>query len=203
MTNLNRIEKTDTISEALILIKGTKVNEMKDKIPFYNIANMFFVGAVFAIVNTLLFYGYIFRIDLSSDFYTVFKDWSIIVAAAIIVVVFEIGFILNRTSSVLVAPILEKTKIWPKDEYDIDISELSSKYPKFQSMITDLVLIRTHILMYLILAIESFFSPYKALSVGFVVIITVFVLSGRKHNSKINTIRNSYSKREAQKEEGK
>lgn len=171
---------------------------MKDKIPFYNIANMFFVGAVFAIANVLLFHECLLDMDLSSQFYMTLKDWSIVATAAIIVVVFEIGFILNRASSILIAPILEKTKIWPKEKYNLDVSELSNKHPKFQSMITDLVLMRTHILMYLILAIESLFSPYKLASLVCLSIILVIVFSGRKHNARINIMRKSYAEKEAE-----
>lgn len=171
---------------------------MKDKIPFYNIANMFFVGAVFAIANVLLFHECLLDMDLSSQLYMTLKDWSIVATAAIIVVVFEIGFILNRASSVLIAPILEKTKIWPKEKYNLDVSELSNKHPKFQSMITDLVLMRTHILMYLILAIESLFSPYKLASLVCLSIILVIVFSGRKHNARINIMRKSYAEKEAE-----
>lgn len=171
---------------------------MKDKIPFYNIANMFFVGAVFAIANVLLFHECLLDMDLSSQLYMTLKDWSIVATAAIIVVVFEIGFILNRASSVLIAPILEKTKIWPKEKYNLDVSELSNKHPKFQSMITDLVLMRTHILMYLILAIESLFSPYKLASLVCLSIILVIVFSGRKHNARINIVRKSFAEKEAE-----
>lgn len=171
---------------------------MKDKIPFYNIANMFFVGAVFAIANVLLFHECLLDMDLSSQLYMTLKDWSIVATAAIIVVVFEIGFILNRASSVLIAPILEKTKIWPKEKYNLDVSELSSKHPKFQSMITDLVLMRTHILMYLILAIESLFSPYKLASLVCLSIILVIVFSGRKLNARINIMRKSYAEKVAE-----
>ena len=171
---------------------------MKDKIPFYNIANMFFVGAVFAIANVLLFHECLLDMDLSSQLYMTLKDWSIVATAAIIVVVFEIGFILNRASSVLIAPILEKTKIWPKEKYNLDVSELSNKHPKFQFMITDLVLIRTHILMYLILAIESLFSPYKLASLVCLSIILVIVFSGRKHNARINILRKLFAEKEAE-----
>ena len=171
---------------------------MKDKIPFYNIANMFFVGAVFVIANVLLFHDCLLNMEPSSQLYMMLKDGSVVATAAIIVVVFEIGFILNRASSVLISPILEKTKIWPKGKYNLDISELSNKHPKFQSMITDLVLIRTHVLMYLILALESLFSPYKLASMVCLSIIVVILFSGRKHNTKINIMRKSYAEKEAE-----
>ena len=159
---------------------------------------MFFVGAVFVIANVLFFHGCLLNMDPSGQLYITLKDWSVVATAAIIVVVFEIGFILNRASSVLIAPVLEKTKIWPKEKYDLDISELSNKHPKFQSMITDLVLIRTHVLVYLILAIESLFSPYKLASLVCLSIILILVFSGRKHNARINIMRKSYAKKEAE-----
>ena len=171
---------------------------MKDKIPFYNIANMFFAGAVFVIANVLFFHDCLLNMDPSGQLYITLKDWSVVATAAIIVVVFEIGFILNRASSVLIAPVLEKTKIWPKEKYDLDISELSNKHPKFQSMITDLVLSRTHVLVYLILAIESLFSPYKLASLVCLSIILILVFSGRKHNARINIMRKSYAEKEAE-----
>ena len=170
---------------------------MKEQIPYYNIANMFFVGAVFAFVNIILFHNCLSNIDYSSQLYIVLKDWNIVVSAALVVVLFEVGFILNRTSSVIIAPILEKTKIWPKEKYDIDVSELSNKYPKFQSLITDFILIRTHVLMYIILLIESLFSQYKLFSLVCFILIAILVLSGRKHNSRINTIRKSYAEKQA------
>lgn len=171
---------------------------MKDKIPFYNVANMFFVGAVFSVFNILLFHKCILGIDLNSSVYVVLKDWSLVVTAAIIVIMFEIGFILNRASSILIAPVLERTKIWPKEKYDFDVLKLSRKDPKFQSIITELVLIRTHILLYLVLTVESLFSSYKLLSLACLALIIILLFSGRKHNARINTLRQSFAKQEAE-----
>ena len=97
------------------------VNLMKDKIPFYNIVNMFFVGATFLLANALLFHNYILLLKTDNQLYAVLKEWSVVTSAAIIIAIYELGFVLNRVSSVLIAPILEKTKIWPKENYDIDI----------------------------------------------------------------------------------
>ena len=151
------------------------VNLMKDKIPFYNIVNMFFVGATFLLANALLFHNYILLLKTDNQLYAVLKEWSVVTSAAIIIAIYELGFVLNRVSSVLIAPILEKTKIWPKEEYDIDVSELTKAHPKAQSMITDLVLMRTHILMYFILAIEALFSIHKIVSLVSILLIVLFV----------------------------
>lgn len=170
---------------------------MKDKIPFYNIINMFFVGSVFTFIVIVLFHGQFNSIDLSAPIFVFVKDWSTVISAILLIVMYEIGFILNRASSVIVEPILTKTKIWPKYPYDKDVSEISEKNSKFQSMITELVLMRTHILLYLIAAILSLFSSYKWFALICVALIIIFIFAGRKHNAKINKIRKS--NKEAQK----
>ena len=133
---------------------------MKDKIPFYNIVNMFFVGSVFTLLVAVLFHNQFNLIDLSSPIFTFAKDWSVIISAVLLIAMYEIGFILNRASSVILEPILTGTKLWPREQYDKDVSEISKDNPKFQSMITDLVLMRTHILMYFVVGIISTFSNF-------------------------------------------
>lgn len=174
---------------------------MKDKIPFYNIVNMFFVGSVFTFIVAVLFHGHFKAVDLSAPIFTFLGDWSVVISAILLIVMYEIGFILNRASSVIIEPIFTKLKIWPKYQYDKDVSEISEKNQKFQSMITELVLMRTHILLYLIVAIVSLFSAYKWFSLICVGFIAIFIFAGRKHNAKINKIRKSNE--EAQKKSDK
>ncbi len=162
---------------------------MKDKIPFYNIVNMFFVGSVFTLLVAVLFHNQLGFVDLSSPIFTFAKDWNVIISAVLLIAMYEIGFILNRASSIIIEPILTKAKIWPKYQYDKDVSEISKDNPKFQSMITDLVLMRSHILMYLILGLFSVFSSYKWFVLVCLVFIIIFVFAGKKHSKKINIIR--------------
>ena len=164
---------------------------MKDKIPFYNIVNMFFVGSVFTFIIAVLFHDHFKSIDLSSPIFIFSKDWSVVISTALLIAMYEIGFILNRASSVIIEPILVKTGIWPRYRYDKDVSEISKNNSKFQSMITELVLMRTHILLYFIVAILSLFSSYKWFSLICGLLILLFILAGQKHNSKINKIRKS------------
>lgn len=164
---------------------------MRDKIPFYNIVNMFFCGAVFTFLIAVLFGKNLLEMDLSDPIFSFFKDWNLIISALLLIVIYEIGFILNRASSIIIAPILEKTKIWIKQPYDKDISELSQTNQKFQSMITELVLIRTHILIYCIVGIVALFSSYSWLILFCLCFIIIFIVSGKKHNDRINKIRKS------------
>lgn len=164
---------------------------MKDKIPFYNIANMFFVGSVFTFIVVVLFHDRFKLIDISAPIFTFLKDWGVVVSAVLLIIMYELGFILNRASSIIIEPILTKTKIWPKYPYDKDVSEISESNSKFQSMITELVLMRTHILLYFIVAVLSLFSPYKWFAVVCIVLVALFIFAGQKHNSKVNKIRKS------------
>lgn len=166
---------------------------MKDKIPFYNIINMFFVGSVFTFISAVLFHDHFMPIDLTSPIFAILKDWSVIISAILLMAMYEIGFILNRVSSVLIGSLLEKIRIWPKYQYDKDVSEIAEKNARFQSMVTDLVLMRTHILLYLIVAVLSLFSSYKWFTIVCGVLIVLFVFAGKKHNSKINKLRESYA----------
>ena len=97
---------------------------MKDKIPFYEIVNKFFVGAVFTIFFVIVTADKLSLIDLYNKYATILKDWSVLVATILLIAMYEIGFIINRAGSAFIAPLLEKTKIWPKKEYGIDVSEI-------------------------------------------------------------------------------
>ncbi|MDY2609355.1 MAG: hypothetical protein SOV91_03800, partial [Eubacteriales bacterium] len=76
---------------------------MKDKIPFYNIVNMFFVGAVFSIMVILMF---VEKINIEQKYMDIALEWNFIVSAFMIITMYEMGFIINRAASVLIGEIL-------------------------------------------------------------------------------------------------
>lgn len=164
---------------------------MKDKIPFYNIVNMFFVGAVFTIAVVLLLHE---KINIKPQYMAFAHDWNILVSALLIIIMYEVGFIINRAGSVIIDPLLVKTEIWPRYKYGVDVSDISASNPKFQSMITELNLMRSHILIYIILLAISIVLKRYGFALLFVALIIIFILGGRKHNKKINTIREYHSK---------
>ena len=161
---------------------------MKEKIPFYNIANMFFVGSVFSLFLAVIFAD---RIDSYSikNYGELLSNWNMIVYMLVIVAMFEIGFIINRLGSIIIGPLYVWCDIWPKAKYDADVSEISRDNPKFQAMITELNLMRSHIMMSVCLMIISFVECKCCLGMFFLFLIVVFTLGGRKHNEKINLIR--------------
>lgn len=151
---------------------------------------MFFVGSVFTLFLVIVFAD---RIDFYSikNYGELLSNWNMIVYVLAIVAMFEIGLIINRLGSIIVEPLYVKCNIWPKAQYDADISEISRDNPKFQSMITELNLMRSHIMMCVCLMIISFVVCKCCLAIIFFVLIAVFTLGGRKHNEKINLIRKS------------
>ena len=80
---------------------------MKEKVPFYEFANMFFTGASFSVLLVLLFYDYPGFFKKFIEIISPLKDWTVVVSAALLVAMYEIGFILNKTSSVLLGRLLE------------------------------------------------------------------------------------------------
>lgn len=172
---------------------------MKDKIPFYNIVNMFFVGAV-----SLLFLVVLLWNDISMDWIKrnaeLLSDWSVLVSIILLIAAYEIGFIINRLGSIVIEPILIRMKIWPRQKYKIDISEISEHNRKFQSMILELNLMRSHIMMCLLLLIISLIVAKWWFCLVFVALSVIFIFGGQKHNAKINIIREEYLEQKQKRE---
>lgn len=69
---------------------------MKDKIPFYEIVNMFFTGAAFSIVLICLLYNNINISDKSKAIIEYCEKWSIVVGAGVLVLMYEVGFFVEQ-----------------------------------------------------------------------------------------------------------
>lgn len=168
---------------------------MKEKIPFYEIANMFFTGASFSVIFVILFYNYSNFGERLLSILSNVKDWSIVVSAALLVAMYEIGFILNKISSVLLGKLLEKT-IWPREKYDVSVSQIEEKNSKFKSLNTELHVTRTHIVMYLIFFIISLFLKKWFFAMGFFAVSVIFIFAGRRTNNFMNKIKKGYMTKE-------
>lgn len=175
---------------------------MKEKIPVYNIINMFFVGAVFSLGLCCIFYDKL-PFEWLKENTTILSDWWVLISIVLLIAMYEFGLIINRMSSIIVEPIYSKTKLWPKDKYKIDVSELSQINSKFQSLITDLVLMRSHIMMYFILMLVSFVRLNWLAGIMFLALVIIFTFGGKKHNAKINRIREDYKKQKEKEEKEK
>jgi uncharacterized membrane protein YdbT with pleckstrin-like domain len=102
---------------------------------------------------------------------------------------FEVGFIINRMGSILIAPLYTKLKIWPKQAYAADISKLEQDNPRVQSMVTEMTLMRSHIMMSILLIIPVVVCIKWYWAGINILAIILFTLGGRRHNTRINIIR--------------
>ena len=86
---------------------------MDIKVPLYNVLNFLLTGFVF-IGCLLLMHPDIVRNFIMSEYYNRITAMSeTVLLLCVISIAYEIGFVLNRTGSVIVEPILKKTKIVP------------------------------------------------------------------------------------------
>lgn len=182
---------------------------MKEKVPFYNIVNMFFVGAVFSLCLGILFRDYI-PLAWIKENADLLSDWNVLISAILLIAMYEIGFIINRMGSVIIEPIytlnmfkkrkiykrIKYLRIWPREDYGIDVSEISAANAKFQSMITELNLMRSHIMMFVIILIISILLKKYEWIIISVFLVLVFTLGGKKNNSKISIIRREEAERQ-------
>lgn len=166
---------------------------MSKTVPFYNVANMFFVGCVFVLLLCPLVWGWI-PFDSLESYSAKIPGCASLALILSAVAMFEVGFIINRLGSLIVESVYVRLKIWPKSTYDADVSEISKENQTFWEMKTELNILRSHVMMCLILLPVALWREQWIYAIAMLVLAVVFTLSGRKHNEKINVIRQGYAR---------
>ena len=162
---------------------------MKDKTPFYETVNMFFVGTVFSITLFLLLFD---KVQYNVSFKALIKyceKWSVIIGVAAIAIMFEVGLVLNKLGSIILSPFLSLIGAWPNKEDYKDISEIEKERPKFRSLNIELHAIRTHIIMYFILSVVAIIVKKWLFLIAFIPLIALFVFSCYKTNYVMDKIK--------------
>lgn len=170
---------------------------MKDKIPYYEFVNMFFPGATFSLLMFALLFEKIYTYSLFNEILAFCKDWSVIIGSVALIMMYEVGFVLNRLGAITVGYFLEKTKIWPRGKYSANVSKLEKENPKFRKMNIELHVARTHVAMYIVLAIVATILGRFIVAGVFCGIATVFVIGGCRTNAFMNAINENNSADEA------
>ena len=101
---------------------------------------------------------------------------------------YEIGLILNRAGSVIIEPVLIKTKFLRFSENYSLYAEASKKTPMLNTISREYALSRTSIVEFLVLAIWSTCIGKWLLSVCYLTVAIVFLFSCKKHSAKIATV---------------
>ena len=97
---------------------------------------------------------------------------------------YEIGLILNRAGSVIIEPVLIKTKFLRFSENYSLYAEASKKTPMLNTISREYALSRTSIVEFLVLAIWSTCIGKWLLSVCYLAVAIVFLFSCKKHSTK-------------------
>ena len=154
---------------------------MDVKIPLYNILNMFLTGFVF-LAGIITLYPVTLIEVVTGEVFIKLSTVPEIASS------YEIGLILNRAGSVIIEPVLIKTKFLRFSENYSLYAEASKKTPMLNTISREYALSRTSIVEFLVLAIWSTCIGKWLLSVCYLAVAIVFLFSCKKHSAKIATV---------------
>lgn len=163
---------------------------MDVKIPLYNILNMFLTGFVFLAGIITLYPVTLIEVVTGEVFIklSTVPEIVLLLLLCLIASSYEIGLILNRAGSVIIEPVLIKTKFLRFSENYSLYAEASKKTPMLNTISREYALSRTSIVEFLVLAIWSTCIGKWLLSVCYLAVAIVFLFSCKKHSTKIATI---------------
>lgn len=161
---------------------------MDVKIPLYNILNMFLTGFVFLAGIITLYPVTLIEVVTGEVFIKLSTVPEIVLLLCLIASSYEIGLILNRAGSVIIEPVLIKTKFLRFSENYSLYAEASKKTPMLNIISREYALSRTSIVEFLVLAIWSTCIGKWLLSVCYLAVAIVFLFSRKKHSTKIATV---------------
>lgn len=162
---------------------------MDVKIPLYNILNMFLTGFVFLAGIITLYPVTLIEVVTGEVFIKLSTVPEIVLLLlCLIASSYEIGLILNRAGSVIIEPVLIKTKFLRFSENYSLYAEASKKTPMLNTISREYALSRTSIVEFLVLAIWSTCIGKWLLSVCYLAVAIVLLFSCKKHSAKIATV---------------
>lgn len=158
---------------------------MENKIPFYNIVNMFLTGFIF-IGCCIFIYLNAFIYLLTSNIIpeTNFVSESII-TVSFLAIIYEIGYVINRIGSIITEPILKKTKAIPFNNDYKNFNDCKKQYPILNTLSREYALSRTSLTLFLIIDVFALLQKQWILALVFLLIALLFGFSCRKHAKKI------------------
>lgn len=167
---------------------------MEIKIPLYNILNMFLTGFVFLAGIITLYPVVILEIVTGELFSKLSTVPEIVLLLCLVASSYEIGLILNRTSSVIIEPILIKSKFLQFSKDYLQYSEASKEKPMLSTISREYALSRTNIIEFLILTIWSLCIGKWFLGGFYLIVTIIFLFSCRKHSAKITIVVEAFQK---------
>lgn len=167
---------------------------METKIPFYNLVNIFLLGLLF--ITGLAYITaprWVVHVEHYEILFQLANQWTFLLSLIAIGVIYEIGVIINRISSIIVENICERWGLIHKKEENYAAFNVAKKeYPFLYTLSREYGFSRGNLTLWLILAIIS--VCYKDWGFGLVSLLlsVLFLFSMRKFSSKIQSIIKDY-----------
>ena len=168
---------------------------MNTTIPFYDIANRFLLGFLFAAgIFIIHAYRILVFISVLMQKFKIPTGAETVITICFVAAIYEIGVILNRISSVATEEFLIWIKAWPKRSDYVWYNKAKEHYKILPILAREYDFCKGHITLFLFLATYSvvqFRWLYLIVSIAFAII---FIASGRKQSKRINELVQDFEK---------
>lgn len=161
---------------------------METKMPFYNVLNMLLIGFILIISVCIAFPSLAVNL-IKNDIVVGLSDGGdIMLMTFVFTVAYEVGYIINRLSSVLLEELFKKTKVIPYIDDYRKYNEVKKEYPVMDILSREYALSRTNIMLFLIIMVVEAFAKKFILALIAFACVTLFFFSCRKHAMKITNL---------------
>jgi hypothetical protein len=155
---------------------------METKISFYNILNMFLIGLIFFGCIVIIFFNPIF--NLLKILTIINIGYETLITIIFFGIIYEVGLIINRISSVIIEEFLKKTKLIVFRDYAL-YKKAETKIDFIKILSREYALSRNSMTLFFILCLISIFSSKWIFFLIFLGLTLLFFLSLKKHVKKI------------------
>ena len=162
---------------------------MNTTIPYYDIANRFLLGFLFAAGMFLLHANIILSfISTKVQEFKIPGGAGTIITICFIAAIYEIGVVLNRISSVGTEELLIKIRLWPKRSDYVWYNRAKEHYKIMPTLAREYDFYKGHITLFLLLALYSLVLYRWWFSVVCIAFAFIFIASGNKQSKRINKL---------------
>lgn len=169
---------------------------MEVKVPFYNILNMLLTGLIFIGVVGFLFIDLSKSVIESGVLQSLATVGSVVLTICFLAIAYEVGLIINRIGSLMLEPIAKKTKAIPFNDDYVKFNIKRNKYPIMENLSREYALSRTKVVLFVLLAIISLFSPKRILFIVMILLAILYFFSYKKFAEKIVAIMDEPAEKE-------
>ena len=162
---------------------------MNTTIPYYDIANRFLLGFLFAVGMFLLHANKILSfISTKVQEFKIPGSAETIITICFIAAIYEIGVVFNRISSVGTEELLIKIKFWPPHSNYTWYNRAKEHYKIIPTLAREYDFYKGHITLFFLLGIYSLALLRWWFALACAVFVIIFIVSGRKQSKRINEL---------------